>query len=440
MRKRLQRWTAAVAVLAAGATVIVSTASSTPAAASGTPSATAAASGGLGAGAVTNYLKYVEAKKGGAANKSLSPVQIGFVNQQGGPVVIGANATNGTELAIAYANAQLGGIDGHPIKLDTCFIASAEAEGTTCGEKFLSIKGLSVIDEGAVATGIQSLYRTLGGTRPVIAGVAITPVDAVQKKDVILFGDGLHVLPPYATYAKNVLHAKTVADIYENEPGIVPSAQAQIAALKADGISVTSAAYPPTEADVITPLTTAKAASADMVIVNTDANGCVNMANALTQVGVTDAKKIVANPLCLNAQVISALGDFPKWTYGIASSLDGDTSDAGVAPYVAVAKKYGDGANAPDPWNIVNFGVTMSTIRFLNQVANANGVSGISPARVLAAAKAFKGPQALGAPSLACGKFSSAPAVCNDRAQFFSYSGKGVFTKSAGWLEGPPGT
>ena len=396
-------------------------------------------SGGLSSGAATNYVKYVEGKAG-KANAKLSPIQVGFVNQQGGPIVIGANATNGAQLAVNYANAALDGIDGHPIKFDTCFIASSEAEGTTCGEKFLSIKGLSVIDEGAVAFGIQSLYRTLGGSRPVMAGVAITPVDAVQKHTAILFGDGLHVLPPYATYAKTVLHAKTVADLYENEPGIVPSAQAQIAALKADGINVTSASYPPTETDVITPLTSAKAASADMVIVNTDANGCVNMANALTQVGVTDPKKIVANPLCLNAQVLSALGDFPKWTYGIASSLDGDTSDKGVAPYVAVAKKYGDGANAPDPWNIVNFGVMISTIKFLNEVANKYGVSGINPARVLAAAKAFKGPQALGAPSLSCGKFKSAPAVCNDRAQFFSYEGKGVFAKSAGWLEGPKGT
>jgi hypothetical protein len=82
----------------------------------------------------------------------------------------------------------------------------------------------------------------------------------------------------------------------------------------------------------------------------------------------------------------------------------------------------------------------ISTIKFLNEVANKYGVSGINPARVLAAAKAFKGPQALGAPSLSCGKFKSAPAVCNDRAQFFSYAGKGVFTKSAGWLEGPKGT
>jgi branched-chain amino acid transport system substrate-binding protein len=415
--------------VAAGATVVVSTAT-----------ASSSGTGGLGAGAVTNYLKYVEAKKGGAANNKLSPVNVGFFNQQGGAVVIGADATNGAELAVKYANAALGGIDGHPIKLNTCFIASSEAEGTTCAEQFLAVKGLSAIDEGGVATGVQSMYRTLGGARPVIAGVSTTPIDAVQKHAVILFGDGTHVLAPYATYAKTVLHATTVADIYENEPGIAPSAQAQISALKADGLKVTIGAYPPTEADVITPLTTANAASAGMVIVNTDANGCVNMAQALTQVGITDAKKIVANPLCLNAQVISALGDFPKWTYGIASSLDGDTTDKGVPPYVAVAKKYGDGANAPDPWNIVNFGTMLSTIRFLNEVANKYGVSGITPARVLVAAKAFKGPQALGAPSLDCGEFPSAPAVCNDRAQFFTYAGKGVFTKSAGWLRGPKGT
>ena len=166
---------------------------------------------------MTNYVKYVEGKAG-KANPKLSPVHVGFVNQQGGAIVIGANATNGAQLAVNYANAALGGVDGHPIELNTCFIASAEAEGTTCGEKFLPTKGLSVIDEGAVATGIQSLYRTLGGSRPVIAGVAITPVDAVQKHAVILFGDGLHVLPPYATYAKNVLHAKTVADSTRTSP------------------------------------------------------------------------------------------------------------------------------------------------------------------------------------------------------------------------------
>jgi branched-chain amino acid transport system substrate-binding protein len=418
-----------VAVLAyALGTVANSTAAGTAVAAAG--------SGGLGTGAVTNYVKYVDGKAG-AANQSLAPVEIGFVNQQGGPIVIGANATNGAELAVNWANADANGIAHHPIKLVTCFIASAEAEGTTCGQQFLAAKGLSVIDEGGVAFGVQSLYRTLGGARPVVAGVAVTPVDAVQKAAVILFGDGAHVLAPYGTYAKQILHAKTAAVVYENEPGIGPNAQAWITALKKEGITVRTATYAPTQTDVIAPLTAAGAASADIVIPGTDANGCVNMAKALTQIGVTDARKIVANPLCLNAQVISALGDFPKWTYGIASSNVGDTSDKGVPPYLKVAKAFGDAANAPDPWNIVNFGTMLSTIRFLNEVASKYGVAGINPGRVLAAAKAFKGPQALGAPALSCGQIKSAPAVCNDRAQFFTYQGKFVFAKSAGWLEGP---
>ena len=399
-------------------------------------SVAAGSGGGLGSGAVTNYVQYVDGKAG-KANPKLSPVLVGFVNQQGGPIVIGANATNGAKLGVDWANADASGIGGHPIKMVNCFIASSEAEGTTCGQQFLATKGLSVIDEGGVAFGVQSLYRTLGGARPVVAGVAVTPVDAVQKGAVILFGDGAHVLAPYGTYAKTILHAKTAAVVYENEPGIGPNAQAWITALKAEGIAVKAVSYPPTETDVIAPLTAAGAATADIIIPGTDANGCVNMAKALTQIGVTDARKIVANPLCLNAQVISALGDFPKWTYGIASSLAGDTTDKGVPPYLKVAKAFGDAANAADPWNIVNFGTMLSTIRFLNEVASKYGVAGINPGRVLVAAKAFKGPQALGAPSLNCGQVAGAPAVCNERAQFFTYQGKFVFTRTAAWLEGP---
>ena len=142
-------------------------------------------------------------------------------------------------------------------------------------------------------------------------------------------------------------------------------------------------------------------------------------------------------PLCLNSQVITgALGErHPQaGRRAIASSLFGDSTDPGIPPYLKVAKAYGDVAGAPDPWNIVNFGTMLTTIRFLNQI----GYGHITPKAVLAKAKAFKGPVALGAPSLSCGKYSSAPAVCNDRTQFFTYARKErVHLKSARWLEQP---
>jgi hypothetical protein len=52
--------------------------------------------------------------------------------------------------------------------LKTCFIRSAEEEGTTCGQQFLANKSISVIDEGAVAIGDQSFQSTIGSAKPVI--------------------------------------------------------------------------------------------------------------------------------------------------------------------------------------------------------------------------------------------------------------------------------
>ena len=430
----------AATVLAAGCSS--SSSSSTPAAptsaAAGTSAPASAGTGGQGAQSVTNYLTYTGGKSG-PADKSLPPVYIGFVNQQGGPTAVGLLATAGAQMAVNYANAELGGVDGHPIQLVTCFIASAEEEGTTCAQKFLANKKVNVINLGGVAIGVQSFYATLHGAIPVIDGVAATPIDTTQKNAVILFGDATHILPPFGTYAKDVLHAKTAALVYPSDnAGIAIGAAAIKQGLQAAGVTVKSVGYSESTTDLTSVLTAAGAQTADMVIPYSDTAGCVNLAKSLKTLGITDPKKIVSAPLCLNGQVISGLGDWPHWTYAIASSLFGDPTDPGMPPYEAVAKKYSSPPNAPDPWNIVNFGQMLTTIKIMNEI----GYASLSPSAILAKAKAFTGPQALGAPALACGKYSNAPGVCNDRIQFFEYTGgvtkgKPEWTKEAGWLQPP---
>jgi hypothetical protein len=101
--------------------------------------------------------------------------------------------------------------------------------------------------------------------------------------------------------------------------------------------------------------------------------------------------------------------------------------------YIAATSKLEPAADAPDPWNIVAFSQILTIDRFMNEIGYAN----LTPAAILAKAKAFTGPLALGAPALDCGQFSSAPAVCNDRTQFFQYEGKNKWAKAAGWLLPP---
>ncbi len=402
-----------------------STSATTPSSSSG--------SGGAGQQSVTNYQTYVGGKAG-KANPSLPPVYIGFVNQQGGAQQIGPLATTGAQIAVKYINTELGGIDGHPLVLKTCFIRSAEEEGTTCGQQFLADKSVSVIDEGAVAIGDQSFLSTIGTAKPVLVGVAVTPIDGSRPNTAILFGDVTHVLGPFGTYAQQVLHAKTAALVYPNIAGITEGATAITDGLQKAGVKVKKVGYSESQTDLIGPLTEAGAQTADMVIPYSDSSGCVNLAKGLKQLGITDAKKIVSAPLCLNGQVAAGLGgDFPIWTYAIASSLFGDPTDPGMPAYMKVMSKYGTPAVAPDPWVIVSFGQVLTTAKFLNQL----GYGHITPQAVLQTAKAFKGPVALGAPALQCGKYPDAPGICNDRTQFFLYKGKHVFVKTAGWLQPP---
>ena len=112
--------------------------------------------------AVTNYLTYVHGTRGKADPKK-SKVYIGWVNQQGGQVVIGGLATAGAELAVKYVNdaarrrrrsSRRARQVLHQVERGGRHDLRPEAR-----ERQADQRGR----EGAVATGAQSLLATIGG-------------------------------------------------------------------------------------------------------------------------------------------------------------------------------------------------------------------------------------------------------------------------------------
>jgi len=385
-------------------------------------------------GPVTNYVTYVGGKSG-AANPKLSPVVIGAVNTQGGQVLVGPNWTKGVQTAADYVNKYLGGVQGHPLKVSTCFTTSAEEDGTKCGQKFANDSRISVVLLGAVAVGNQSLYAALGGKKPIVSGVALLPVDAIQKNGFALFGTNDSVLGPWGTFAKTKLKAKTAAVIYPQVPGIDVGAKVEKTSLTAAGISTKLVGFDPNATDLTGPLTAAGAQTADIVVPQSNAAGCVNVAKTLDQLGVKGSK-IVSNPLCLSGEVAAGLGgDLAPWVYGIASTLAADKTDKAAVPFNKALKQLKQPKLAADAWVIVAWGQVLTTVKMMNQI----GVSKLTASKFTTTIRAFKGPQALGAPSLHCGKYKTEPAACNDQTQFFQYMGKGVFKRLTGWLRPPPG-
>jgi branched-chain amino acid transport system substrate-binding protein len=381
--------------------------------------------------AVTNYLQFVGGK-GGKADPKLSPVVIGWVNQQGGQAEIGPLATPAAQVAVRLANDSLGGIDGHPLVMKTCFIQNTEEEGTRCGQLMANDKRISVVLIGGIGVGNQSMYAALGGKKPVVGGVDVSPADERYKPGFGLFGSGTSVLSPYATFAKDTLKAKTAAVIYPQIPGIAENGVGIVNAMKKVGIDVKQVGYDPNTTDLVGPLTAAGAQNADVLVLQDVASGCVNLAKALTQLGLN--KKVLTNPLCLDPRVAEGLGgDYPKWTWAIASSLGFDLSDKSVPPFLAAFKKYGMQKITADPWAPVAFGQTLTVVKWLNAI----GAGKITPQAIVKQAKAFRGPVPLGAPSVQCGKNPALPAVCNDQTQFFEYLGGGKFKRVSSWVRPP---
>ena len=169
-----------------------------------------------------------------------------------------------------------------------------------------------------------------------------------------------------------------------------------------------------------------------MIILNSDPKGCVNLYKALESLKIDTP--VVSEPLCINEQVSKAIGDFPQWTYGIASTLASDMADPTAQAYAKLVKEMGVPAQySQDVWIPTSFHEMLTIFQWMNKI----GPDNISEETIAEQAKAFKGPQAWGAPTIECGKYPEAPGICNDQTKFYTYKGKGTFEPAGGWQVSP---
>jgi branched-chain amino acid transport system substrate-binding protein len=417
-----------------GATTTAAAAPSSTAAAAPTTaggSVTTAASGGQTS--VTDYVGYAGGKAG-PADSSMTPIKIGYVNQEGGPIEIGPTNDDGAEIAVKFLNDKAGGIGGHPVELVKCYIASTEEEGQQCGQQLANDKSIVAVVLGAVAVGAEPLYAALGD-KPVVGGVSVNAVDINQKNAAVLYGGAQYILAPYATFARDVLHAKSAALVYSEGPGTELPAAGQASAFTTAGIPIKSISYAADAGDLTIPLQAAGATTADVVMPVINPNDCVRFEQAIQQLNIPD-DKVLASPICLTPTTIQGLGDFPKWIYAIASSQTFDVTDPAVPPYQQILKDQGQDKLIGDPWVNVGFGQVLTLAKWLN----AAGADNLTPDAIVQQMHAFNGPLVLGSPVIKCGKYPEAPGVCNDHTQFYKWNGSGnPMTKAGDWVPPPDG-
>lgn len=400
------------------------------------PSLPASAAGNNTYRPVYQYAQYVGGS--GKASSNLSPIEVGVINQQGGSADIAPQWTIGATIAEKFINNQAGGIDGHPLKLVTCFIPDQVSSAAQCGQQMANNNSIAAVSVGAVAIGNQAMEQALAPVKKVLVfGVSTSPVDTTYPNGYILYGDGTHVEAPLATFAKDYLKVHSVSIVWENIPGASVINDITVDALHQVGIkTVYTVGYDPSETDLTTPLEAAHVGQTDLFIA--DAPGgpaCSNMYLALKQLNIKT--KVLANVPCDSTQVATADGgQLPiGWYYASANPLPGDAADPSLAAFQKVASRYGEAQWAKDAWVADSFGQMITIAKWDTQLMKSH--KPVTEANVNQVAKAFHGPVAQGAPHLDCGGFAGAPAVCNDLVQFFQNTAPGVFQAVVRWI-GPP--
>ena len=396
------------------------------------------ASFGCANGFITNFTRYVDGKPT-RANPKLPPVLLGWSSNNAGGTVTptGPEASAATRFAVDWINKYAGGIDGHPLKLDSCIILNSEEEGLGCAEKFRNNAKVNVIAYGALAVGAATIDTTIAGKIPIVAAASQNPSDNGAKNLYIWYGGAAFGNYSWATFAKQD-GGKSCAIIYPNVAAVSTTAASTALACKKAGLKPTLVAFDTTTSDLSGAFVAAgatKPGAIVMPLVNDMPSSCLSVVNAISQLHINPAKVLWYTGCQLpSIKAQYPGGDYPKFWSGTGQAGDPQANDPTGRAYYKVLREFGITSDYLDDWYSAMFSQTLTIARIMNEV----GYAKLSDKNMSAALKAFKGPFVGGAPRLDCGEFRFAPNSCTDGNYFVRYEGNGNWGQRTAYLPTPP--
>jgi len=362
----------------------------------------------------------------GKADPAKSPITLGWVNEQGGSSS-SPEATAGALAAVSVINDHLGGIDGHPLKLETCFVANSEEQGQTCAQEMSNDSSVIGVLTGAAGLSSPALHSTLAGKKPVIGSTPSSPTDVSASWAYYLGGGGYSAPASMADYAVKDLAAKRMALIGPAFIGTtIAIAQVKSLVAAADG-TLTVGTYPQGSSDVTAAIVASHAATADAVLVlDNTTTGCIAVAQAMTQLAVKS--KVISLNTCAEDSVKSALGDIPLWTFleplKVPSASVAEPTGQ-VADFLSAMAAYQPGSTVQASAG-PSFALVMYAARQLDQI----GASNATAAALNAAVAESTAPEFMGGAAIEFGG-KPFPTIGSMNNLVYTYKGSGTWAIDA---------
>jgi branched-chain amino acid transport system substrate-binding protein len=387
------------AVTIAGAAACSSSSSSTGS--SSTGSASAGASSSASAASTAGLSQFLPGKKATG-----TPVKIGLINDEGSSPSAQPATGDAAVAAADYANAELGGIAGHPIQVIRCAESEDTASATACANE--------MVQDNVAAAVITT--TSLGNTMvPIITKAGIPYVTVTGTSTAELTTPGTFswsggyeaTLSGVAAYAKQQGYKKVTGFVVDVPSAIAGAKALGVPIFKADGIDLSIEPVPAGVPDATAQVTAGLAGGQQASVTIADTGTCTSVLKALNVVNPT--LPALAITACLSTSSVQSLGSAFNGVKIFGSSSP-QSSDAEGRLYEYVMATYApkDDANG---YTVVGYQSMLGLVR-----ATASLTGTPTPASITAAIKAAKNVPlpAGGGISFTCdGKaLPSLPSVC----------------------------
>ena len=354
-----------------------SSSSGSGAASSGASSS--AASGSTGAAASSSppaaLSAYFPGKKAAG-----TPVKIGLINNEGSSPTAEPSLGDAAVAAADYANAELGGIGGHPIQVDRCSETEDTASATACANQMVQDQVAAVVIGTTGFGGSMVPIITKAGI-PYVSVTAAAAAEGTTPGTFMWSGGYVATLGGFAKYAAQQGYKKVTAYAIDTPASLAGANALGGPLFKAAGVSLTVSPVPAGVPDATSQVTAGLQSKPDAVAVIADEGTCTSILKALEVVDPTIPRMVITS--CLTTSAVKALGSAMNGVKVFGASAP-QASDAEGQLYQYVMAKYAPDANATG-YTVTGY---QSMLGLVRATAGLKGTP--TPQSITAAIKAAK--------------------------------------------------